>query len=284
MKVYGTLDFAQFQSSASDLTSPATGLVYFNTVSLLPKFYNGSTWKSLATTDAATTVSPGLMSVAAQSFSGVKSFSDSVNIGSESVNGSRSLHIFTNASSRPEINFYQGASANLTIGCASTISDLVPNSAAGEAVIRTFNKRLWFTTTGGFSSSGVINNLSAWFIGPAAGGVKHVIKGAYCTEAYTSGGSVSGGTYTANCATSSFFTLIATGNFTLATSNISIGQVAYIQIRATGGNRTITMLRDIIVQGGASNTVTILQDNHALFMVVNTGHDYPTMTYVNGIA
>lgn len=51
MKVYGTLDFAQLQSSASDIASPATGLVYFNTVSQKPKYYTGTEWKTVATTE-----------------------------------------------------------------------------------------------------------------------------------------------------------------------------------------------------------------------------------------
>jgi len=75
MKVYGSLDFAQLQNLNADPSSPATGLVYFNTSSLAPKWYTGSWWKTFASTDAATTSNAGLVDTNAQTFIGLKTFS-----------------------------------------------------------------------------------------------------------------------------------------------------------------------------------------------------------------
>ena len=44
--IYGTMIRAQFQSSATDLTTPVNGLVYYNSVTGGVKWYNGSAWKA----------------------------------------------------------------------------------------------------------------------------------------------------------------------------------------------------------------------------------------------
>lgn len=52
-KIYDQLFKAQLENSASDLSPAATGLIYFNTVSLFGKVYNGTVWKTLVETDSA---------------------------------------------------------------------------------------------------------------------------------------------------------------------------------------------------------------------------------------
>lgn len=54
--IYGELVRAQLQVSASDLTPTATGLVYFNTVSGLPKWYTGSAWSTAVDTTTGQTI------------------------------------------------------------------------------------------------------------------------------------------------------------------------------------------------------------------------------------
>lgn len=43
-KIYGELEKAQLENSATDLASTANGLVYFNTTSKTPKYYDGTRW------------------------------------------------------------------------------------------------------------------------------------------------------------------------------------------------------------------------------------------------
>ncbi|MES2212777.1 MAG: hypothetical protein V4490_06535 [Pseudomonadota bacterium] len=52
-KIYGQLEVAQAENLASDPASTASGYLYFNTVSLFIKYYNGSAWKSVVDTDSA---------------------------------------------------------------------------------------------------------------------------------------------------------------------------------------------------------------------------------------
>ena len=44
--IYGQMIRAQLQSSATDLTTPVNGLLYYNSVAGSVKWYNGSAWKS----------------------------------------------------------------------------------------------------------------------------------------------------------------------------------------------------------------------------------------------
>lgn len=55
--IYGELVRAQLHNSASDLTPTATGLIYFNTGDGLPKWYNGSAWKTAVDTNTTQTIS-----------------------------------------------------------------------------------------------------------------------------------------------------------------------------------------------------------------------------------
>ena len=52
--IYGELIRAQLQSSASDLTSPVAGIVYYNTTLSTAKYYNGA-WKTIANLNDAQT-------------------------------------------------------------------------------------------------------------------------------------------------------------------------------------------------------------------------------------
>lgn len=52
--IYGELIRAQLQSSASDLTSPVAGIVYYNTTLSTAKYYNGA-WKTIANVNDAQT-------------------------------------------------------------------------------------------------------------------------------------------------------------------------------------------------------------------------------------
>lgn len=47
--IYGELIKAQLENLAADIASPPTGIAYFNTVSNLPKFYDGASWRTLVT-------------------------------------------------------------------------------------------------------------------------------------------------------------------------------------------------------------------------------------------
>lgn len=51
MNVYGQLIKAQLENLAADISPASNGLVYYNTVSLFPKYYNGS-WHTFADTDS----------------------------------------------------------------------------------------------------------------------------------------------------------------------------------------------------------------------------------------
>lgn len=50
--IYGQLIKAQFESSASDLSTTSTGLVYYNTASNVVKYYNASAWRTIANLEA----------------------------------------------------------------------------------------------------------------------------------------------------------------------------------------------------------------------------------------
>jgi hypothetical protein len=50
-KIYGQLEKAQLENLAADPASPPTGYVYFNTTSSTFRFYNGSGWKTVTSTD-----------------------------------------------------------------------------------------------------------------------------------------------------------------------------------------------------------------------------------------
>jgi hypothetical protein len=50
-KIYGQLEKAQLENLAADPASPPTGYVYFNTTSNVFRFYNGTGWKTVTSTD-----------------------------------------------------------------------------------------------------------------------------------------------------------------------------------------------------------------------------------------
>jgi hypothetical protein len=52
-KIFGQLEKAQLENSASNPSNTASGLVYFNTTDFLTKIYNGSGWKTFVETDTA---------------------------------------------------------------------------------------------------------------------------------------------------------------------------------------------------------------------------------------
>lgn len=54
--IYGELIKAQMQNSAADLTTPATGMFYWNTGTSFPKWYTGALWKTAVDTDSAQVV------------------------------------------------------------------------------------------------------------------------------------------------------------------------------------------------------------------------------------
>lgn len=64
--IYGELIRAQLQAAAADLTPTATGLMYFNTVSVFPKWYTGAAWKTAVDAESA------------QTFSGVKTLTSAL--------------------------------------------------------------------------------------------------------------------------------------------------------------------------------------------------------------
>jgi hypothetical protein len=49
--IYGQLIKAQLENLGSDISSPPTGVAYFNTGSGVVKFYDGSAWRTAVTTD-----------------------------------------------------------------------------------------------------------------------------------------------------------------------------------------------------------------------------------------
>jgi hypothetical protein len=117
--------------------------------------------------------------------------------------------------------------------------------------------------------------------GPSA---KLLISGAFYNGTYIAAGNIASGTYTANCASYSFFHATATGNFTLDVSNVGLGQVAYVSVAASGADRTITMSRsNAYAQGVGSNTVVIVNGTRCLFQITNTGAGFPMITFVNNI-
>ena len=71
MRVKDQLEWASLHTNGSDLTPTSTGLIYFNTSTNKPKYYNGSAWRSIMDLESTEDVS------------GVKTFSNGIELDSD---------------------------------------------------------------------------------------------------------------------------------------------------------------------------------------------------------
>lgn len=168
---------------------------------------------------SATTSVSGVVDTTAQSFSGLKTFTNSITVGEDAAASARTIDVRSGTSQRSELNFYQNGTAKTTIATANASNDLTSGTTVGDTVIRSQNSSdIFFTADGGATTHARMNTdgsqsygatdakvlVGGYFFGSAAIAAGGDCTGTPCTISANYGGMVSTvtrsatGTYTVN--------------------------------------------------------------------------------------